>query len=165
MSAWGLSGVDVGLGEAGGADGEGIVGLDQLDQLARVLEAAVGLDPVLLAGRRIAAQRKHVVDARGVISSSVARSSGDGGADAGEVGHRLQAVLVLDALDDLDGLCAGGAAGAVGDRDERGLERAQLGRARRTGSRSPWSVLGGKNSKEKTGSSPASSSSIRIAEA
>ena len=47
--------------------------------------------------------------------------------------HRLEPVLVLDALDDLDRLLARGAAGAVGDGHERGLERLELRRAPRTG--------------------------------
>ena len=50
-------------------------------------------------------------------------------ADAGEVRHRLQAVVGLDARDDVDRLAAlgGRAAGAVGDRDERRLQPRELG--------------------------------------
>ena len=46
-------------------------------------------------------------------------------ADAGEVRHRLDAVLALDAGDDVDGLLARAAAGAVGDRDEARRQLAQ----------------------------------------
>ena len=100
------------------------------DELARVLQAALGLRPVLLAVRRIAAQREHVVDAGRAHLVERRAQLGHGGADAGEVRHRLQAELVLDALDDLDRLLAGRAARAVGDRHERRLERLQLARAR-----------------------------------
>jgi hypothetical protein len=48
-----------------------------------------------------------------------------GVADAGEVRHRLDAQLVLDALHDVDRECAGPAARAVGDRHVGGLEVAQ----------------------------------------
>ncbi len=66
MSVCEALGVDVGLGEAGGADRERVVARDQLHQLARVLQAPLGLEPILLAGWRIAAQREHIVDARGL---------------------------------------------------------------------------------------------------
>src|SRR5580693_2672978 len=119
--------VDVGLREARGADRERVVGADQLDELARVLEAAVGLDPLELPGGGVAAQREHVVDPGGAHLVERRAQLADGGADAREVRHRLQSVVLLDALDDLDRLRARGAAGAVGDRYERRLERAQLG--------------------------------------
>src|SRR2546427_583646 len=48
------------------------------------------------------------------------------GPDAAEMRHRLEPVLVLDVLGDLDGPVARRAAGAVGDRDVVGLECAQL---------------------------------------
>ena len=57
--------VDVRLGEARRADREaGVVAADELDELARVLEAALGLRPLLLALRRVAAQGEHVVEAQ-----------------------------------------------------------------------------------------------------
>ncbi len=54
------------------------------------------------------------------------RSSPDRVVDGGEVGHRRQRGAVGDALDDVDGAVAGGAAGAVGDRDEGRLQRLQF---------------------------------------
>ena len=85
--------MDVRLGEAGAADRKRVVGGDQLDQFARVLQAALGLAPLLLAGGRVAAQREHVVDARALHLVERGAQFGHGGAHAGEVGHRLQAVL------------------------------------------------------------------------
>ena len=57
-------GGEVDLGEARGADGEVVVGADQLDQLAGVAQAAVGRGPLagVHAGGRVAAQREHVLD-------------------------------------------------------------------------------------------------------
>src|SRR5581483_10275148 len=46
-------------------------------------------------------------------------------AHAAQVGHRLDPVLALDPARGLDRALAGRAAGAVGDRDEVGLEAAQ----------------------------------------
>jgi len=61
----GRGGVDVSLREARRADREaGVVAADELDELARVLEAALGLRPLLLALRRVAAQGEHVVEAQ-----------------------------------------------------------------------------------------------------
>ena len=79
-----------------------------------------------LALRRIAAQRQDVFDAalaqavenRGDLVAAVA--------DAGQVRHRFDAVLPLDASDEVDGLVTRAAARSVGDRDEARIERAQL---------------------------------------
>ena len=121
--------MDVDLGEAGGADREVVVVADQLDQLARVLEAALGRRPLGLARRRVAAQSEHVLDAG--VAHDVERLAQlvHGGADAGEVGHRLEAVLGLDRGHDVDGLALllGAAAGAVGDRHEGRLHPGELG--------------------------------------
>ncbi len=122
--------VDVGLGEARRADRERVVGRDQLDELARVLEAALGLRPELLPRRRVPAQREHVVDPRSVHLIERRAQFRDGRANAREMRHRLEPVLLADALDDLDRLLARGAARAVGDRHERRLERLQLGKRR-----------------------------------
>ena len=67
----------------------------------------------------------------------------------------------LIALDELDRVLARRAAGAVGHRDERRAERAQLvERAYRFAS--PASVFGGKNSNENTAPSAARIRSMRI---
>ena len=84
-------------------------------------------------------------------SQRASRGARHGRADAGEVGHRLEPVLLPDSLHDLDRLLARRPAGAVGDGDEGGLQRAQVGSAA-SRLRSPAGVFGGKNSKEKTGS-------------
>jgi hypothetical protein len=47
-------------------------------------------------------------------------------ADASQVGERLDAEVSLDASDQLDRARARAASGAVGDRDEVGLERGEL---------------------------------------
>ena len=100
----GVDGVDVDLGEAGGADREVVVVADQLDQLARVAQAALGGGPLVLALRRVAAQREHVLDA--AVAHQVERLAevGDGGADAGEVRHRLEPEVALHVRDDVDRL-------------------------------------------------------------
>ena len=122
--------VDVRLGEAGAADRKRVVGGDQFHQFARVLQAALRLAPLLLARGRVAAQREHVVDARALHLVERGAQFRHGGAHAGEVRHRLQPVLLADALDDLDRFAPGGAAGAVGDRHERRVQAAQLAERR-----------------------------------
>ena len=87
------------------------------------------------ARARCRCRRPHLVERRAQL--------GHGGADAREVRHRLQPVLVLDPLDDLDRLLAGRAARAVGDRHERRVERRAARRAPRTGcARRPRSWAG-----------------------
>jgi len=122
--------MDVRLGEAGGADRERVAGGDQLDELTRVLEAALRLRPLLLPGRRIAPQGQDVVDPGSLHLGKRGVELGDCRADAGEVCHRLEPPLLPDPLDDLDRLLPGRAARTVGDRDEGRLERAQLGERR-----------------------------------
>jgi len=99
--------MDMGLGEARGANRERVVAGDQLDELARVLEAPLGLRPGLLARGRVAAQRKHVVDARVLHLGERFAQLRHGRADAREVRHRLKAILLADPLDDLDRLLPG----------------------------------------------------------
>ena len=123
----GRGGVDVGLREARRADRQLVVGADELDQLARVLEAALGLRPLLLALRRIAAQGEDVLEAEAAHLVERGAQLVDRRADAGEVRHRLQADLVADARDDLERLAARRAAGAVGDADEVRGQRSQAG--------------------------------------
>ena len=115
----------MGLREARRADRQLVVGADELDQLARVLEAALGLRPLLLALRRIAAQGEDVLEAEAAHLVERGAQLVDGRADAGEVRHRLQADLVADALHDLERLAARRPAGAVGDADEVRGQRSQ----------------------------------------
>ena len=130
-SASGLTRMDVGLREAGGADRKGVVrrrSARRVRASTRGRPRSWSTPPVRPAGRRAGRARCRSRPAR--ISSSVSRSSRTVAPDAGEVGHRLEAVLVPDPLDDLDRLLARGAARAVGDRHERGLQRPQLGERR-----------------------------------
>ena len=103
----GRLGVDVDLGEARRADRElGVLVADQLDQLARVAQPALGRGPLRLALRRVAAQREHVLDP-GVAHPVQRRAQLLGRrVDAREVRHRLQAEVLLDAGDDVDRLLA-----------------------------------------------------------
>ena len=108
------------------ADREVVVArASSVDQLARVLQAAVGVAThSVLALRRVAAQREHVLDAG--VAHLVERL-----AQLARVVAPTQVKCAiasspwsrLDATDDLDRLVARRAAGAVGDRDEVGLER------------------------------------------
>ena len=80
-------------GKQARADRELVLVADQLDELVRVLQAALGLRPLgpgPAAGRRAA--RGRCRSRRRASASSVARSSSTVGVDAGEVRHRLEAV-------------------------------------------------------------------------
>ena len=81
--------------------------------------------PLGLAGGRVAAQCEHVVDAGLADLVEDAAQLFGGGADAAQVGHRLDGVAVLDVADDVERAVARGAAGPVRDRGEVGLQRAQ----------------------------------------
>ena len=99
---------------------------DERDQLVGVGEAAFGRDEAALPGRRVAAQGEDVADAAVPQVVEDAADLVGGVADAGQVGHRADADLVLDLLDQLDGLLPRAPAGAVGDGDVARLERAQV---------------------------------------
>ena len=108
----------VGLRVAGAADAEVVRLRDQRGQLGPVRETAGdGLELGLPLGR-VAPQGEHVLDA-GVahlaehVVKLLARV-----AHAGEMRHRLDAELVLDALHDVDRERARAAARAIGDGDE-----------------------------------------------
>jgi hypothetical protein len=92
-----VGGLGVDLGVAGGADAERAALADEGDQLVGVAQAA-GRDLELgLALRRVAAQGQDVVH---VGVGELVEDAGQlvaGGADAGEVGHRLDAEFTLDA--------------------------------------------------------------------
>ena len=101
--------------------------------------------------RRVAAQGEDVLDPGRLDPVQRRRQPLGGLADAAEVGHRLEAELVLQRRGDLDRAVAGRAAGAVGDRDEVGLQLRQLARRRVAAASVASSVFGGKNSTEKVG--------------
>ena len=157
-----VGGLGVDLGEAGAADREVPARGDELGQLGGAAQAALGLDEVLFAPRRVAAQGEDVLDPGRGDPVERLREALPGLADAAQVRHRLEADLVLERLGDLDRALAGGAAGAVGDRGEVEL---QVGAAMRAVAKScsvASPVFGGKNSTEKVGSGEAMISSMRI---
>ena len=131
-----------------------VVGADELDQLARVLEAALGLRPLLLALRRVAAQGEHVVEAEAAHLVERGAQLVDRRADAGEVRHRLEADLVADARDDLERLAAGRAAGAVGDADEVRAPAGAGPRAPGRGSPRPRASWAGRTRRRTPGGRP-----------
>ena len=100
--------------------------LDAGDEVGGVAVAA-GMRRVALAepAGGIAAQRHDVAHARGAVVADHGVDFVAGGGDAGEMGRRRQRGLRQDALDGGMGALAGRAAGAIGDRDEVRLERAQ----------------------------------------
>ena len=113
------------LGERGGAHAELVAAGDQRDELGGPAQAVGVRCPLLLPARRIAAQRQHVVDPGPGdlvqhLPQPVHRL-----AHAAQVRHRLDAQLLLDPLGDLDRPLAGRPAGAVGHRDEVGLQAPQ----------------------------------------
>ena len=124
----GRGGVDVGLREARRADGEA----GSLPLMSSTSSREYSRPPSVFvhscrALRRVAAQREHVLEAQRAHLVERRAQLVDGGAHAGEVRHRLEADLVADARDDLERLAARRAAGAVGDADEVGRQRAQGG--------------------------------------
>src|SRR5262249_20177885 len=115
-----IAALDVPLGAAGAAEADllAVALADEADQVGGVAEAAGGALEALLPGRGVATQGHDVVDARVDELIDDAADLGLGGADAGEVGHGRQVRLALDPADDLEGLAARRAAGAVRHRDE-----------------------------------------------
>ena len=89
----------------------------------------VGRGPLRLAGRRVAAQGEDVLDAAVAHRVEHLAQLVRRGADAGEVRHRLHAVVALEVADDVDRLAPLGLAPAraVGDRHERRVEARELG--------------------------------------
>ena len=154
----------VDLREARRADAERIAVADQRRQLGRVAQPARMRPPFGLASRRVAAQRQHVVDAG-------LRRSRRGCRAARRAWHRrsvrcaiasiprsclihLVSSTVRARVDPPAPYVTETKSGSSGDRASSAQRRL----------RSPSSVLGGKNSKEKTGSTAeARISSMRIA--
>jgi enterochelin esterase-like enzyme len=131
----------VAFGIARDADAELVASADEFDQLVGIREAAFGGDEIGLARLRVAAEGQDVADA-GVPQFVHDPAQFLGGvADAGEVGHRADLQLVLDALDQIDGLLAGAPAGAIGDGDVAGVQRVQFA-DRPVELREPLLVLG-----------------------
>ena len=128
-----------------------------------VLQAALGLRPAVLALRRVAAQREDVLDAGVAHLVERAAQLVDRGADAGEVRHRLQAVLALDARDDVDRLVAR-ASRRRRRSPRRSRARAARARAARArGSPRPRRSSAGRTRRRTTGSSVCGSGARRCA--
>ena len=115
------------FGEPRDADRKPVHFLDEPDELVGVFEAAVGLAELARAARRIAAQRQDVGDPERARLSQHARGVFTRRVDARHVRHGGEALLALYAIDDRQRRLAGAAAGAVGDRAEVRLQRAQRG--------------------------------------
>ena len=124
-----LRAVGMALGKAGAADRELLgPGLQDVDELVGVVEPAGRVHEVRLPRGRVAAQRQDVLDPEPRRLAEEAVHLHPREADAGDVRHRGQAVLPLQAVDDRQGLGARAAAsGAVGDRAEVGPCRRQAG--------------------------------------
>ena len=117
-----VGGLQVSLRVAGGGDVEVEVVADVADEVRRVGEAALDGDEVGLAAGRVAAEGDDVFDACFLQSCEDAVNLVPGLADAGEMGHWQQVGLFFDGGDYLLGEGLGGAACAVGDGDEVGIE-------------------------------------------
>src|SRR5262245_53959803 len=113
---------------AGAAETEAMATLaNEAHELGRIAEAVGRAHEAGLTLRWIAAQGQDVFDSAAVQAIEDRRDLVAVVADAGEVGHRFDAVVALDARDDVDGLLPRTAAGTVGDRHEARLQRAQVG--------------------------------------
>ena len=96
------------------------------DELGGVLEGVVLTDVVLDAAGRVAAEREDVADAGGGVLGEDFVDLGLVVADAGKVRDGVELGFVFDADDEVVGQLPGGAAGAVGDGNEGGLESLQM---------------------------------------
>ena len=125
---FGRGGFGVGFGVAADAEAEfGIVGADEGDEFAGVAKAVgMGLESGGAFGR-VAAEGHEVAEAGVAELGEDAVQLGAGVADAGEVGHDLEAEAVAQDEAVFEGAFAGGAAGAIGDGDEVGAEGDESG--------------------------------------
>ena len=116
------------LREGGHPDAVVAVGLHQPDQVLGVVQTLRVCVPLAqrVAARRVAAQRQHVADPGAGQPADHVPQLGDRVVDRGQVRHRQQGGVGGDPLGDLHDPVAVAAAGAVGDRDERRLQRLQL---------------------------------------
>ncbi len=124
------------LGEARGADPESrgrLAAADERGELGGAAEPARRRREVPVAARRVAAEGEDVLDP-GVGKPAEDRIEPfDRLPDDAQVSHRLDPVVALDPGRDLDRPLAGGARGAVGDRDEARLQPIQVLDAREQG--------------------------------
>ena len=116
-------GLGVVFGVGGDFDVEVAAGLgaDELDQVVGVAQLAGEAD----AGGQVAAQGDDAADAGGLVALQDLADLLAGRADARQVRRGLVA-FALDLENRLEGAFLGGAAGAVGHREELGLEGGQL---------------------------------------
>lgn len=99
---------------------------DELHQLSRVLETALGFHETFLPFRRIAAQGHDVADAALAVARENLEDLILRGTHAGEVAYHREIGLFLDLHDEVMGELARGAARAVGDAHEGGPQRHQV---------------------------------------
>jgi len=126
-----VGGGGVAFGKAGDTDAEAAgVGVefafvelaDEADEIGGVLEGVVGFVVGGEVARGVAAEGEDVGDAGGGVFGKDVFDVGGLVADAGEVWDGVEGGGGLDAGDEVVGEFAGGAAGAVGNGDEGGLE-------------------------------------------
>ena len=113
----------MGLGVACGTETEAVALADEGDQFVGVAKSARDRLEAVGASGRITPQRQDVLDPVGLERVEHARDVLARRSHTGDVGHRFDARVALDALDQLDGLVAGGSAGAVCHRYVAGAER------------------------------------------
>jgi hypothetical protein len=100
---------------------EVIARADELRELRRMTEAALGSDEGTLTFVRIATQSQDIVDAARLQLIEHRGDLGLACPDAGQVRHGLEPDFALDTLHQVDRQPARTAAGAVGHRDVCGL--------------------------------------------
>src|SRR5262249_23544367 len=119
--------LDVPLRVACSADAKCVILVaDQGDKLGSVPKASLHRGKGLLADGRISSKRKDVLDSRLEQSIDDLVELVSRVANAGEVRHRLDAGRLLDLGHQLERPVARASAGAVGDRDESGLQPSEV---------------------------------------
>lgn len=110
------------FGIAGGSDAEVVAVADEIDEFVCELETAFDGGELRFALWRVASEGEDVIDAFEFEGVEDGGDFGFVGSDAGDVGHGFEADVVLDALDEFDGLASRSAACPVGDGDVGGFE-------------------------------------------
>ena len=116
---------DVPFGITGGPDADVTAAFDEADQVYSVGEPAGRRSERLFPNGRIAAKAKNIVDAQrlGLIENVGEHLFGR--TDAGKMGHRLDAEIAANALNDPQRGISSAAAGAVGDGEKPRPEQLQ----------------------------------------
>ncbi|BDZ37786.1 hypothetical protein GCM10025863_04000 [Microbacterium suwonense] len=101
----------------------GLHAVDELHELRGALQVAEERLALAETGRRVAAQREEAEDSGIQKLPDQARGPRIGVADAGEMGEGLDVGVRADVAQHLQRAPAGGASGAIGDREEIGSGR------------------------------------------